>query len=308
MFKVTATNLSREKGKAKTQVPAIVIDELGVQGDAHAGPTQRQVSLLSKESIDNFAARIKKPLPYGVFGENLTLSGIELSTVRIFDKFLINDVMLQVTQIGKKCHGDVCAIYREVGECIMPKEGVFCRVLKGGMVKPGDEGKYLPRDLKILIITLSDRAYHQVYPDKSGAIAKSLIADFFAAKWQAQIASVLLPDNADLLYQRLLAAIQEQVDVVFTLGGTGIGSKDVTVATVSSLCDKLVPGVMEQIRGKYSANPHALLSCSIFGIAKETQIYTLPGSVRAVTEYLSEIFKILEHAIFMVHDVDVHGQ
>lgn len=301
-IKVIATNISKQKGTPKTAVPEIIIDQLGVHGDAHAGLGQRQVSLLSKESIDEFVARTKKKITYGAFGENLTVSGIKLSTTASLDQFRINDVVLEITQVGKKCHGEVCAIYREVGECVMPKEGIFCRVLSPGKIKAGDTIEYLPQCLKILVITLSDRAHAGVYPDKSGIAAKKLITNFFTStKWHWQIEQLLIPDDADLLKEHLWRAIDNQVDIIFTLGGTGIGPKDFTVDTVKKVCDKIVPGVMEQIRMKYSTNPNALLSRSIFGIAKKTQIYTLPGSVRAVTEYLEEIFKVLGHAIFMVH-------
>lgn len=306
-IKVIATNVSKQKGTPKIAVPEIVIDQFGVSGDSHAGLGARQVSLLSKESIDEFVARTKKKIIYGAFGENLTVSGIQLSTAAVLDQFRINDVGLEITQVGKKCHGEVCAIYREVGECVMPKEGIFCRVLSPGKIKAGDAIEYVPHCLKILVITLSDRAYAGVYPDKSGMEAKTLITNFFTpTKWHWQIEQLLIPDDADLLKEHLWRAIDNQVDIIFTLGGTGIGPKDFTVDVVNAVCDKMVPGVMEQIRMKYSVNPHALLSRSVFGVAKKTQIYTLPGSVRAVNEYLEEIFKVLEHAIFMVHGIDNH--
>lgn len=306
-IKVVATNIAKQKGTPKTAVPELVIDEFGVRGDAHAGLGQRQVSLLSKESIDEFVLRTKKKIAYGAFGENLTISGIKLSTTTVLDKLQINDVILEITQVGKKCHGDVCAIYREVGQCVMPQEGVFSRVVSTGTIKVGDEVKYLPYCLKILIITLSDRAHAGVYPDQSGLEAKKLITDFFTStKWHWQIEQLLLPDDADLLKEHLECAINDRVDIIFTLGGTGIGPKDFTVETVNTVCDKIIPGVMEHIRVKYSANPNVWLSRSILGIAKQTQIYTLPGSVRAVSEYLEEIFKVLEHAIFMIHALDKH--
>lgn len=301
-IKVIATNIAKQKGVPKTAVSEIIIDQLGVHGDAHAGLGLRQVSLLSKESIDEFVTRTKKNIAYGAFGENLTVSGIKLSTTAVLDQFRINDVRLEITQVGKKCHGEVCAIYREVGECVMPKEGIFCRVLSPGKIAAGDAIEYLPHRLKILIITLSDRAHAGVYADKSGMEAKELITNFFIpTKWHWQIEQVLIPDDANLLQQHLQRALDQQVDLIFTLGGTGIGPKDITVETVQKFCDKIVPGVMEQIRMKYSTNPHVLLSRSIFGIARQTQIYTLPGSVRAVKEYLDEIFKVMEHGVFMLH-------
>jgi len=98
-----------------------------------------------------------------------------------------------------------------------------------------------------------------------------------------------------------------KVDVVFTTGGTGIGPRDITPETVAALCERLIPGIMEHVRAKHGQqNPRARLSRSIAGVAGKTQIYTLPGSVRAVEEYLEEILKTLEHVVYMLHELDVH--
>jgi molybdenum cofactor synthesis domain-containing protein len=100
-------------------------------------------------------------------------------------------------------------------------------------------------------------------------------------------------------------AVARQVDIIFTLGGTGVGARDITPEVVTSMCDKIIPGIMEHIRMKYGATiPAALLSRSVAGIKNNTQIYTLPGSVKAVKEYLNEIVKILEHTIYMLRNID----
>ena len=138
MSKVRAICISEKKGTAKVQVPkAEFIEDFGIKGDAHAGKWHRQVSLLAFEKIEDFRADGGN-VDFGAFGENLVVDGIELNKLPIGQKIKIGEVLLEVTQIGKKCH-DKCQIYYQVGECIMPKNGIFTKVLNGGNVKVGDE-------------------------------------------------------------------------------------------------------------------------------------------------------------------------
>ena len=118
---------------------------------------------------------------------------------------------------------------------------------------------------------------------------------------------MILADNAEQLTEKLNEAIADRVDAILTLGGTGVGPRDITPEVVMAVCDKVIPGIMENIRIKFGKDkPSALLSRSIAAIAGQTQIYALPGSVRAVEEYLTEILKTLEHTVFMVHGLDIH--
>ncbi|MGA2062013.1 MAG: molybdopterin-binding protein, partial [Thermoguttaceae bacterium] len=135
-----------------------------------------------------------------------------------------------------------------------------------------------------------------------------LLQNWLAGKrWHGLVETKILPDDAGRLREEIQRAKTVGVDVVVTTGGTGLGPHDITPETAAALCDKLIPGIMENIRMKFgSAEPNALLSRSIAGVAGNTQIYTLPGSVRAVEEYLGEILKTLEHAIFMLHGLDTH--
>ncbi len=233
---------------------------------------------------------------------------MDLDKTAILDRFLIGDVELELTQIGKLCHENKCAIYQKVGNCIMPQKGIFCRVIQGGKIQSGDSIKYLPRTLKFLIITLSDRASSEQYEDKSGPSAKLTLEKFLTNKrWHWQINTDLLPDDSQKLTKRLQKAIQDETDIIFTLGGTGIGARDIAPDIVISICDKIIPGIMENIRMKYGIkNPNAFLSRGVAGIINKTQIYTLPGSVHAVEEYMQEILNIFEHIIFMLHGIDVH--
>lgn len=305
-IKVVSVNISEKKGTIKEPVAQIELNEIGVQGDAHSGKWHRQVSLLGTESFRKFELQAKRPLHYGEFAENITTEGITLYETHPLDRFSIGEALLEVTQIGKKCHGDSCAIYREVGNCVMPKEGIFCRVLRPGIVKAGDLMEYLPRIFKVKVITLSDRASAGEYEDRSGPRIVQLMEEFFTSVgWKAEIERVVIPDEATLLKQHLKGPMN--ADIVITTGGTGIGPRDITVDVVKPLLDKEIPGIMELIRVKYGAEkPNALVSRGVAGVIGETLVYTLPGSVKAVEEYLAEITKTIKHSIFMLNGLDLH--
>lgn len=303
---VVSVNISEKKGTIKMPVPVIELTETGVKGDAHSGRWHRQVSLLGTESFEKFEGQAGRKLAYGEFAENITTSGIILYQTKPLDRFKIGDTELEVTQIGKHCHGDGCAIYREVGNCVMPKEGIFCRVLKGGTVTAGDKVQYIPRTFRIKVITLSDRAYSGEYPDKSGPAAVNILTQFFdSVQWRTEIDRVIIPDEKDVL--RNILSDLDGIDILFTTGGTGISSRDITVDVVESMLDKKIPGIMELIRMKYgSEKPAALLSRGVAGVIGNTLIYTMPGSVKAVEEYLTEINKTLKHSIYMLNNLDLH--
>lgn len=138
MGKIIAVCTSPKKGTQKENVHcAEFIEDFGIKGDAHAGKWHRQISLLSLERIEEFRARGAR-VEYGAFGENLVVSGYDFKTLPIGTLFRCGEVVLELTQIGKECHHG-CAIFQTMGDCIMPREGVFCRVLHGGQIKEGDE-------------------------------------------------------------------------------------------------------------------------------------------------------------------------
>lgn len=307
-IEVISVNVSEEKGTIKHPVPEINIASAGIVGDAHAGMPNREVSLLARESADRFEAVIGRKVKNGEFAENITTRGLDLRGVWLLDRMRIGGVELEVTQIGKICHGDNCAIFREVGKCVMPKEGIFCRVITGGTVKPGDTLEYFPKTIRYRIITLSDRASRGEYADRSGPRVREKIEEFMRGRrWRCEIDAAVLPDDAALLEKELRGAREEGCDVVFTTGGTGVGGRDITPETVAAMCTKQIPGIMEHIRAKYGAvNPTALLSRGVAGVMGKSLVFTLPGSVKAVGEYLDEIFKTLEHLLLMLHGLDVH--
>lgn len=139
MAKVIAVNTSEKKGviKQPVEIGECIVD-FGIKGDAHGGNWHRQISLLGQESIDKMIAMGVEGLDPGKFAENITTEGIELFTLPIGTQIAINNVLLEVTQIGKECHSG-CAIKKQVSDCIMPREGIFVKVLSNGAVRPGDE-------------------------------------------------------------------------------------------------------------------------------------------------------------------------
>lgn len=306
---VLSVNISREKGTIKEPVNDAVIDANGMVGDAHAGPWNRQVSLLAEEIIERFSSECGERFQPGEFAENLTTRGLDFEQVSVLDVLRVGDVSLEVTQIGKACHGDACAIYRKVGRCVMPKEGIFTRVVRPGAVRPGAALTHQPRALKFWIVTVSDRASRGEYEDRSGPRIRELIEEFMSGKrWHIEIQQAIAPDEPRKLEAELQQAQDALADVVITTGGTGVGPKDITPEVVVMRCSKLIPGVMEHIRTKYgAAHPNALLSRGVAGVMGHGLIYTLPGSVKAVEEYMAEILKTVEHAVLMLHGLDVHG-
>ncbi len=304
---VKSLNISENKGTKKKPVPEIELNELGLVGDSHAGSWHRQVSLLGLESYVRFVETVGRMLDPGDFAENITTEGIELKDTKILDRFVSDSLEMEVTQIGKKCHFG-CEIIKEAGACIMPKEGIFCRVIKGGILKPGHQFNYVPRVMKIRVITLSDRASAGDYEDLSGPeIERLLTAGFETTHWRIAVERTLIPDDADLLKQTIEQAKEAGVDVIFTTGGTGIGPRDITPDVVAPMLDRELPGVMEFIRMKHGERlPSALLSRSVAGTIGNMLIYTLPGSVKAVREYTEEILRTLPHSLLMLHGINAH--
>jgi molybdopterin adenylyltransferase len=165
----------------------------------------------------------------------------------------------------------------------------------------------LPEKYEILIITLSDRAYKGEYEDLSGPRIRERLTEYMnTAGWEFNIEMKLIPDDPVIL-KELIKSAADSNSFIFTTGGTGIGPRDITVETVRPLLSKEITGIMEYIRVKYGAEkPGALLSRGIAGITGKSLIYTLPGSVRAVDEYMTEILKTLEHALLMQYGIDSH--
>lgn len=307
-IKVLSVNISLEKGIKKHPVESVELTKNGIPSDAHAGSWHRQISLLGNESFERFSKKAGRSIDFGEFAENITTEGMELFKCRPLDMLVSDDISLEVTQIGKECHGHSCAIFKEVGNCVMPKEGIFARVIKPGTMKAGHVLKYHQKVFRIKLITLSDRVSNGEYDDRSGPTIEGLLQSYFENQhYPVVIDYQVIPDNKQQLEQELKEATNKNYDFIFTTGGTGIGPNDITIDVVKKHLDKELPGIMDMIRIKYGAEkPNALISRSVAGVMGSTIVYTLPGSVKAVQEYMTEITKTMMHLVYMLHSIDVH--
>jgi len=296
--KVIAVCISEKKGTQKTEVPSIkLVPEWGIEGDAHAGKWHRQVSLLALEKIEAFRERGAE-VDFGAFGENIIVKGFDLKNLPVGTRFRIGSALLELTQIGKECH-DHCAIYHQVGDCIMPREGVFTIVLEGGTVKAGDDIELIEaapdRAFTAAWITLSDKGAAGEREDKSGP----LIGEILTEAGYNVVEGVLIPDEpAELKSQLMRLADQRQVNVIFTTGGTGFSKRDRTPEATAAVCDRMTPGIAEAIRAySMTKTPTAMLSRATAGMRNETLIINLPGSPKAVRECLEFLLHPLEHGL-----------
>lgn len=295
---IKAVCTSDIKGIQKTEQAAIELrPNWGIEGDAHAAPWHRQVSLLSFEQIEAFKNRGAE-VGNGAFGENIIVEGFDLKSLPVGTRFTCNDVVLELTQIGKQCHAH-CAIYHQMGDCIMPREGVFAKVLHGGHIKVGDEMKLIPRTEPLpwqaAVITLSDKGARGEREDKSGpAIVQRLEAEGYEV-----VEQILLADDAAALKTTLTRlADQRQLDLILTTGGTGFGPRDVTPEATMAVATRLAPGIAEAIRAASLAiTPRAMLSRAVSVIRGKTLIVNLPGSPKAVCESMDVFLPQMPHAL-----------
>ena len=184
-------------------------------------------------------------MDYGAFGENLVVEGFDFRTLPVTSRFAIGDVVLEMTQIGKECHND-CVIKQQTGECIMPREGVFARVIAGGEIRVGDEVTLLPPPenppLRAAVITLSDKGSRGEREDKSGPLIVKMLA---AAGYKVE-ETLLLPDEAAALKAQLIRlADGRQVNLILTTGGTGFSPRDITPEATLAVADRNAPGIAE---------------------------------------------------------------
>jgi molybdenum cofactor synthesis domain-containing protein len=168
--------------------------------------------------------------------------------------------------------------------------------------------EHLPHTWRFRVITLSDRASQGEYEDRSGPRIRQLLEEHLeTGRLRGEVESALLPDDPAAFRAELEAARAAGVEVVISTGGTGVGPRDLAPETVTAFCDRLIPGIPEAIRAKFGpAHPNAYLSRAVVGLAGGMVVYALPGSVRAVEEYLGEILLTLEHLLLMVRGIDAH--
>ncbi len=292
MAVIVSINLSEEKGTVKIpQRDGRLIAERGLEGDAHADGSNRQLSLLARESIERLENESGIILENGVFAENLTTKGISLHDIPIGTKLCAGPCLLEVTQIGKECHND-CVIKHRVGKCVMPQEGVFCKILRGGTLKPGQSiwrADSLPR---VFLLIASDKASAGIRKDGCEKALREFIGD------RCEIVDCqILPDERRAIADCMAdVADSYAADFLFTCGGTGFSPRDVTPEATSDIIDRSAPGIAEAMRAySFKITPNAVLSRAKAGIRKQTLIVNLPGSPKAACECLDIIFPALYH-------------
>lgn len=269
----------------------------GIVGDAHAGNWHRQVSLLSYEKIQEFKEKGAEIVP-GAFGENLIVEGYDFRNLPVGSRLAIGEAELEITQIGKECHNH-CEIYKAMGDCIMPRDGVFAKVIKSGHITLGDTITLLPdnpdRPLTAAVITLSDKGAAGLREDKSGPI----IVDELKREGYEIIETLILPDELSLIKKNLIRlSDQRQVNLIITTGGTGFSERDCTPEATMAVATRNAPGIAEAIRaGSMQMTRRAMLSREASVIRNKTLIVNLPGSPKAVKESLGFVIDQLEHGI-----------
>lgn len=298
MGKVIAICTSPARGTQKHQVPAARFTvEWGIEGDAHGGGWHRQVSLLSADKIAAFNARGANVQP-GAFGENLVVEGFDFRALPVGTLLRCGDVLLEMTQIGKECHSH-CEIFKRMGECIMPTQGVFARVLEPGEIRVGDEMEIQPRTeprpWQAAVITLSDKGAKGERRDESGpAIAKRLTE----AGYEVVEQLLLADEAAPLKAQFMRLADQRQLDLILTTGGTGFGPRDITPEATLAVAHRNAPGIAEAMRAASLAiTPRAMLSRAASVIRGKTLIINLPGSPKACMECMDVFLDTIPHAM-----------
>ena len=303
MGKVIAVCTSDRRGIQKQDVGAGYFSaDWGIAGDAHGGNWHRQVSLLSADKIAAFNEKGAGVIP-GAFGENLVVEGFDFRALPVGTLLRSGDVLLEMTQIGKECHSH-CEIYKKMGDCIMPREGVFARVLEPGEIKVGDEmviePRRTPRPWQAAVITLSDKGARGEREDKSGpAIANRLRENGYEV-----VEQLLLADEMAALKAALIRLCdQRQLDLILTTGGTGFSPRDTTPEATLAVATRLAPGIAEAIRAEsLKITKHAMLSRAQSVIRGKTLIINLPGSPKACMESMDVFMDAIPHAMGLLRN------
>ncbi len=292
MSKVVSVNISEKKGTIKHQVEKIDLKVgLGIEGDAHAGDWHRQISLLDLSSFDKMHNNASVELKPGIFAENITTEGIDLWALPVGTRLEIGETLLEITQIGKECHRH-CQVFRQVGDCVMPREGIFARVVKEGSIKAGDSLKIIPT-IRAAILTVSDKGHSGERTDLSGpAIAHALEGKALVTRQE------IVPDDLEQIKAKLIEYSDLELDLVLTTGGTGFAPRDVTPEATLAVAERQAQGIAEAIRAKsLGITPFAMLSRAAAGIRGKTLIINLPGSPKAALECLEVFLPVMNHAI-----------
>ena len=253
--------ISNRKGIAKHEIPsAKLLQDYGMEADAHAGEWHRQISLLAHTDIEFMRAKGLKLKP-GAFGENLVIDGVNTDELGVGSQLRVGPILLELTQVGKVCHTR-CAIYYTTGDCIMPRTGLFARVVEAGEVTAGMPVEIVhPVDrstLQAAVITISDRCSAGQTIDTAGPAVAALLGSELGARiaW-----TKLVPDNISDIAEAIKDFSDRRVDIILTAGGTGPDVRDVTPEATRKVLDRELPGLAEAMRAASSAKtPNAWLS------------------------------------------------
>ena len=284
MGRVEAICVSIKKGEKKSPRPsARLVGNHGIEGDAHAGPWHRQVSLLAAEDIETMRRRALPDLKSGDFAENLVVSGVDIGALGLGSRLQVGvEVDLTVTQLGKACHHR-CAIFYQTGDCIMPRLGLFARVLRGGTVSVGDTAVVLqtvPRKkLQAVILSLSDSCARGEANDTAGPAVER----FLESCLQAHVyASERIPEDRDKIAARLRHYSNwHSVDIVLVVGGTGFSPSDMLPEAETAVMEWPTAHLDDSLQClSREMTPMALFPRGTSAIRNGTLIVGLPGLER----------------------------
>ncbi len=293
---IQAVCTSTGKGTAKApRKMALAKVQWGLEGDAHCGNWHRQISLLSYEKVVEFRNQGAE-IANGDFGENLLVAGIDFATLPIGTLFIGGSVVLELTQIGKECHSG-CDIFTKMGTCIMPTQGVFTRVLHGGILTQGMVLKAYTK-MRTFVLCASDKGYEGKRVDES----TSAVCRLAEESGYEVVGTCLLPDDQTLLSKKMAEVCDGyQADLLLTTGGTGLSLRDVTPEATLEIAHRQVPGLAELMRSScLHITDRASLSRSVCVTRERTLIVNLPGSPKAAVENLTAILNPLEHGLQML--------
>lgn len=306
--RIRAICISEKRGTAKREVmSAILKKDHGIEGDAHAGSWHRQVSILSADRVDEFNQKGAGVIN-GDFGENLLIEGMDCAVLPVGSIFAIGEsdtpVRLRITQKGKECHTH-CEIHKRMGECIMPRQGVFAEVLSGGKISKGDPVSVsypdINRPFQAAVIVLSDRASSGEYEDLSGPKACNILK----ANGYEILESLLIPDDGERLKAELIRLSDgREADLIVTSGGTGFSMRDRTPEATMEVSDRNAPGIAEYMRMRSAEiTDRAMLTRGVSVIRGRSLIVNLPGSPKAVEECLGFILDGIVHGISILRGI-----
>ncbi len=292
-----SVNLGKVRGVPKHPVDkGVLTPDWGLEGDAHGGDWDRQISLFPLETMALVPKAIRTTFEENSYSENLTIEGIPPEFLRVGTVLAIGTARIKILQIGKETFEPP-----ESGRpYIVSREGRFGRVLSGGTVKRGDvvemieEGAYASDAPVVALVTLSDKGAKGEREDVSGRFLR-----WYVTRLGGRIlSSEIIPDEKPAIRETLLKEIEAGADLILTTGGTGLGPRDVTPDVTLEIIDRQVPGFAEAMRAEsLRKTPHAMISRAVSGVAGKTLIINLPGSPKAVAECMEVIFPALNHAI-----------